>query len=240
MTIDDETLMRWIDGELAPDEAARLEAAARTEPALVERITTARRLRDATRAAFPAQVDPRDRDLIRLIAGEAPARTSPLAALKTWLTEAFAPRHAPVWGGLAAAGFVAGLLIGPNLNGGSGVRIAEDGALADAGLVKVLDRRLSSEGADGAGRAVGLTFQDGEGRWCRTFQSRKDGLAGLACRQPEGWTVQVLAPLSSSAGEVRTASSDTPAAVLGAVDVLIAGPSVDAVGERRARDQGWR
>jgi len=240
MNIDDETLMRWIDGELAPDAVARLEAAARTDSALAERMATARRLRAATQAAFLVQVDPRDRDLSRLIANGGHVRAAPLAGLKAWLSQALAPRQAPIWGGLAAAAFVAGVLIGPGLNSGSGIRVAEDGVLADRDLVKVLDRRLASEGADNAGRAVGLTFQDGEGRWCRTFQARDDGLAGLACRRSDGWTVQALAPLSSPTGEVRTASSDTPAAVLGAVDALIAGPSADAVTEARARDEGWR
>lgn len=240
MTIDDETLMRWTDGELSPDAVARLEAAALTDPALAERMATARRLRTATRAAFPAQVDPRDRDLTRLIAGADPVRKAPLAGVRAWLADALAPQRAPIWAGLAAAAFVAGVLIGPGLNSGSGLRIAENGALADGELIKVLDRRLASQGADGAGRAVGLTFQDGEGRWCRTFQAREDGLAGLACRQSDGWTVQALAPLSGAAGELRTASSDTPAAVLGAVDALIAGPSADATTEARARDEGWR
>ncbi|GAW39659.1 hypothetical protein SH203_00034 [Brevundimonas sp. SH203] len=240
MTLDDETLMRWADGELSPEHVARLEAAARTDPALAERMAAARRLRAATRQAFPALVDPRDRDLARLIAGDAHARATPLSTLTTWLTDALTPRHAPVWAGLAATAFVVGVLIGPRLNDGPGVRIAEDGALADAGLVKVLDRRLASQGADSAGRAVGLTFQDGEGRWCRTFQARNDGLAGLACLRSDGWTVQALAPLSSPQGEVRTASSDTPAAVLAAIDALIAGPSADTAAETQARDAGWR
>ena len=54
MNIDDETLMRWTDGELAPDAVARLEAAARTDSALAERMATARRLRAATQARLTA------------------------------------------------------------------------------------------------------------------------------------------------------------------------------------------
>ena len=105
MNIDDETLMRWTDGELAPDADARLEAAARTDSALAERMATARRLRAATQAAFLVQVDPRDRDLSRLIANGGHVRAAPLAGLKAWLSQALAPRQAPIWGGLAAAAF---------------------------------------------------------------------------------------------------------------------------------------
>jgi hypothetical protein len=85
-----------------------------------------------------------------------------------------------------------------------------------------------------------LTFQDGERRWCRTFQAREDGMAGLACRQGDGWAVRVLAPLGAAGGEVRTASSDTPEPVLAAVDAAIVGQTADAAAEARARDADWR
>ena len=65
-------------------------------------------------------------------------------------------------------------------------------------------------------------------------------MAGLACRQGDGWAVRVLAPLGATGGEVRSASSDTPEAVLAAVDAAIAGESADADAEMRARDAGWR
>jgi hypothetical protein len=40
--------------------------------------------------------------------------------------------------------------------------------------------------------------------------------------------------------EYRTAGSDTPGAVLAAVDSLIAGDPLDAAAERAARDSGWK
>lgn len=238
---DDVTLMRWSDGELSPDEAARLEAAAVTDADLARRMQGLRRVRTAAREAFPTTMDARDADLVRLISARPPARPSSFARLGQTLADAFAPRRAVAWAGLATAAFVGGVVIGPMLGGGSeGLRVSSDGVLADAGLARVLDSRLASEGPDGDGRAVGLTFQDSERRWCRTFQARSEGMAGLACREDAGWAVRVLAPLGAAGGEVRTASSDSPQAVLDAVDAAIAGQAADAAAEARARDEGWR
>ncbi|WP_420472392.1 anti-sigma factor family protein [Brevundimonas sp. FT23042] len=238
---DDETLMRWSDGELSPDEAARLEASALTDPGLAKRMQALRRIRTAAREAFPAAVDPRDADLARLISSGPVKAASPLAGLGRRVVDAFSPRRAVAWAGLAAAAFVGGVLIGPMLDReGDGLRVSRDGGLADAGLIRVLDDRLASEGPDSDGRAVGVTFQDGEQRWCRTFQAANAGLAGLACREGDGWAVRVLAPLGAAGGEVRTASSDTPEPVLAAVDAAIVGQAADALAEARARDAGWR
>lgn len=239
--IDDDILMRRVDGELSPDEAERVDLAARTDPGVAARLESLRRLREVTREAFPIGVDPRDRALKALIASEGVRKPSPLAALGAVLAEAFAPRRVAIWGGLAAAAFVAGVLIGPGMAGdGDGFSVRADGTLAEAGLIRVLDTRLTSDGADADGRSVALTFRDDQGRWCRTFEAAEAGVAGLACRQDDGWAMRALAPIDRPAGEIRTASAETPAAVLAAVDATITGETLDAADEARARDAGWR
>lgn len=238
---DDEILMRWSDGELSPDAAGALEARAAKEPGLAARMQALRRLRTAAREAFPAAVDERDRDLARLIASGPRAHPFRFAGVGRTLADAFAPTRAAVWGGLAAAAFVGGLVLAPVVGGkAQGVRVTPDGALTDAALVRVLDDRLASDDPDSGGRSVGLSFRDREGRWCRTFQSIRQGVAGLACRRGDGWAMQVLAPLGESSGEVRLAASATPEIVLSAVDAAIAGPAADAATEARARDARWR
>ena len=234
----DETLMRRVDGELGPTEAGAVDAAAEADPTIAARMAALRATRTAALNAFPAATDARDRDLARMIA--ASRRPSPFLGIGGALAEAFAPRRAVIWGGLATAAFVGGLALGPLLGGRSeGIRV-EGGALADAGLVRVLDTRLNADGADGAGRAVGLTFRDEEGRWCRTFEAAEAGVAGLACRRGEGWAMQVLAPLAPSSGDIRMAGSDTPQAVLDVVDATIAGETLGAADEAQARNGGWR
>ena len=239
--IDDDILMRRIDGELSPQEAERVDAAALVDPDVAARLEGMRRLRAAAREAFPVAADPRDQALARLIGEGTAAPRSPFAGLVQALADAFAPRRAALWGGLAAAAFVGGVLLGPYFGEADrSLAVGAGGALADARLVRVLDTRLAADGADGDGRSVGLTFRDDEGRWCRTFRADEARLAGLACRQPGGWTMRVLAPTGGAPGEVRTAGAHTPEAVLAAVDAAISGDTLDAAAEARARDSGWR
>lgn len=237
---DDEILMRRIDGDLTPEAGAAIDAAAAADPGLARRLAQLRGLRTLAREAFPAAADPRDADLARLIAADRPEPAT--ARLADRLRAAFAPRHAPVWGAAAAASFALGLSIGwlGQERAPQGFALAADGGLADARLVRVLDAGLAADGADAQGRAVGLTFRDSDGRWCRTFQAGEAGVAGLACRAGDAWRLEALAAFQPSASEVRTAGAETPPAVLAAVDALIADQTLDAAAEARARDAGWR
>lgn len=239
---DDELLMRRVDGELTPEAGAAIDAAAAADPALARRLEQLRGLRTLAREAFPAAPDPRDADLARMIAA-ADARPEPATAgLADRLRAAFAPRHAPVWGAVAAASFALGLSVAwlGQARAPDGFALAADGSLADARLVRVLDTGLAADGPDARGRAVGLTFRDASGRWCRTFQSGEAGVAGLACRAGDTWRLEALAVFQPAVAEVRTAGADTPPAVLAAVDALIADQTLDAAAEARARDAGWR
>lgn len=237
----DEMLMRAADGELTPDAAARLETDCADDPVLAGRREAMLGVTRRVREAYPAQVDPRDSDLARMIMG-AGVKAGGLG----WgerVRAAFAPRRVVAWGAVAAACFVAGLLVsdlGRSGSSGTTFAVADGGTIADAGLVRVLDRRLAGEGVDAHGRSVGLTFRDGEGRWCRTFRADGASVAGLACRADDGWALEALAAAEGAGGEVRIAASNTPAPVLAAVDALIAGETLDAAREARARDGGWR
>lgn len=242
----DESLMRAVDGELTPDEFARLETDRAADPALAGRYEAMIRMNRRVRAAYPAAVDPRDADLARMIAGAGVKAPGVKAGALGWgerVKAAFVPRRVAAWGALAAACFVAGVLVSDLRGAGSSgatFALAEGGVIADAGLVQVLDRRLAREGLDGDGRSVGLTFRDGDGRWCRTFRADEAGVAGLACRADDGWTLEALAAANGAGAEIRMAAADTPAPVLAAVDALIAGETLDAEGEAAARDGGWR
>lgn len=239
--LDDEILMRRVDGELSPDEAARVDAAAAVDAGVASRLGALRGTRTASHEAFPIAPDVRDAGLARMIR-LAPAKTPPLAGFGATLAEALAPRRAAIWGGLVAAAFVGGLALGPLLGGRSeGLSIQSGGVLADAGLVQVLDTRLTADGPDSQGRAVGLTFQDADGHWCRTFNVEEARVAGLACRRGGRWALEVLAPVPASAalGELRTAATETPEAVLATVDALITGETLDAAAEKIALNAGW-
>ena len=237
---DDEILMRRIDGELTPEDGARIDADALTDAELADRLRSMRSLRTAAREAFPVRPDPRDQALARLIAGADRSQVSPWTGLRRAVAAAFEPRRAGLWGGLAVATFVAGVFAGPLLKGPEpAFTIAPGGGIADSGLVEVLDSRLASEGADARGRAVALTYRDTDGNWCRTFRAGDADIAGLACRQDGRWAIRAVAPLDQAGGEIRTAAADIPPAILSAVDASLAGDALDAAAEARARDAGW-
>ena len=237
--IDDLTLMAFVDGELTPDRRAEVEAALAADPALRARADAFRQVRTAARAAFPIAPDPRDSALASLITGAGrPGDASTAERIRRWIGGISLPQAA-TWGAVATACFVAGM--GPRAElSFEGFALDRRGAIADPGLVKVLDHRAAAEGSDAQGRAVGLTFRAADGRWCRSFRSGEDGVAGLACRQDGGWRAEAVAPLAATAGEVRTASSDTPPAVLAAVDALIGGDTLDAAAEADAIRSRWR
>lgn len=238
---DDETLMRWSDGELSPDAAARLEAAARNDPTLASRLEAMTRSRRAIAEAFPIVSDPRDADLaLRIGAGAVAQKRDRGAGWRDRIGDLLAPRHAVPWAALAMAAFVGGLLLGPLADRDAGLAIRPDHMVADPELQRVLDQRLASEGVNDQGLSVGLTFQDVDGRWCRTFKAQRENWSGLACRSEGAWTLTALAALKPSGGEVRMASSEIPAAVLAAVDDSISGPTADPAAEALARDAGWR
>lgn len=232
--IDDETLMRRADGLLDGEDAAEVDRAAAADPELARRLAAFGGQSAALRQAWPEQADPRDQALARLIGGQTASK--PLG--EGWLAKLFRPRAAAAWGGLATACFLGGLVVGGVMDRSApGLALGDDGRLADAGLVRVLDQRLAADGSDDQGRAVGLSFQDADGDWCRTFSF--DGLAGLACRQDGDWRLRAAAPVAAG-GEVRQASSDIPAVILAAVDEALAGGDVaDAAAERAARSGGW-
>jgi hypothetical protein len=152
------------------------------------------------------------------------------------------PRLAPAPWIAAAASLAVGVFVGRALLPQQGALVARDGALvARGGLDKALSAQLSAE--PGAVK-VGLSLKTPDGRYCRTFESAADRLAGLACREHDRWVARTVtawtpAPQAGAASGYRQAASDTPPEVLASVDSL-GGEPLDAAAERAARDRNWR
>jgi anti-sigma factor RsiW len=246
MSFDDETLMAYADGELAPDLRARVEQAMREDPAVAAAVERHRALRADVFAAFAGVLDepvpPRlqpapaaaigGRGQVRVdVLAQAGAR--PLPARWSWRQ----------WGGMAAslaAGVLAGALGWQQVHGDGGAPFGRqgDGLVARGELADALSTRLAADAPAGAVR-VGLSFAAKGGEYCRSF--RLGATAGLACRQGGEWRIPVLAQdeQAEQAG-YRQAGSGMPAAVLDAIDARIAGASLDGGAERAARDRGWQ
>jgi hypothetical protein len=237
MITDADMLDALVDGQLDPEAAERLEASLGPEQrSYVERQRALRR-RLAQDLALDALPAPPQRVLDALAPKPArmlqfPARAQ-IAAGAGWA--------------LAAALLVAVLVPGQPAGGLYG---PQDGVLlAQGALAEALNQDLSgaqARGAAGAAQArVIASFAAVDGRSCRLFetQSARAAHAGLACREPQGWSVVAMvesAPLGETADGFRTASSGLPSLLQAAADELRQGDPMDGAAERRAVQSGWR
>lgn len=218
-----ERIMAYLDGELDAAQRQAFEAEIAADPALDAEVQAHHALAARLSAAYGSVLD---------------EPVPPGLALSAVAANDAAPRRpwALAWGGMAAAlvvGVVAGrLVLTPQaLTPGHAVP-------ARTKLAQALEHGLAA--SPGVVR-IGLSFRDATGRYCRTFQSAPDRLAGLACRDDGGWRMETATAWKPAPGpEYRTAASDTPPAVLAAVDEALAGEVFDAAQERAARDRGWR
>lgn len=233
MTIDEPTLMAFADGELPPEEAARVAAAIAADSTLAARVERMRHVRGALNATYdPVLQEPVPDRLAALLDAPAAAGVVDLAAARA-RKRGFG---APAWTAIAAS-MVLGVLVGRMA---APEALFEGGAgqlTAGAALTRVLNERLAAEGAQDPTR-VGLSFRARDGAYCRTF-SHESGVSGLACREADRWAVRIAVQERASQGGFRQASAPAPA-VLEAVDALIDGEPLTAAEETAARDSGWR
>jgi hypothetical protein len=262
MTVPDEELFAFVDGELPPEAMARIEAALQTDPQLALRVETQRALRRLLAGAHAGALEPPPERLTAAVTGAEPpkasvrpaeviafpgakakekARTREPKLPKPPKTTNGGGRRAWPWMAMAAC-LVAGLFVGrvaiPTLPSLSGVDPAAP--MATGPLAQALSRQTSGVG-DGPIR-IGLSFKDQGGLYCRTFQTAGAApVSGVACREPMAWRLRVVSAAAPAAKTAyRTASSETPPAVLAAVDAMIAGPPLDAAGEAKAKAAGWK
>jgi len=221
---DDERLMAYVDGELSTTERARFEERLAGDLELRRRLAEQQELRRRLAAAF----DP-------ILAEEPPLRLT----LAAQAANATGRRSPPAQWAAMAACLVLGIVVGRAAWPERGPLEVRPGGLAVRGqLASTLDQSLA---ADGGAIRVGVSFRSTDGRYCRTFESTPDRLAGLACREPKAWVARTVTAWSPGPGAgYRTAGSETPASVLAAVDGMIAGEPLDAAGERAARDRHWK
>ncbi|MGD9815469.1 MAG: anti-sigma factor [Hyphomonadaceae bacterium] len=233
MSIDDDRLMAFADGELPAAERAEIEAALAQDETLREKLAAHRRLRARLSGAFDGALEEPVPERLRAAAGAAgPAKVVNLAEHKA-ARQRWSARE---WGAMAAS-VAAGLLIGVGVMNAHAPLIAatDDGLVARGALANALDEQLASDEA-GLVR-IGLSFRAIDGGYCRTFDLVRRDTAGLACRSGDGWRIALTAT-HASGGEVRMAGGAEE--VLAAVDARIAGEPLDAERERQARDAGWQ
>ncbi|WP_260927003.1 hypothetical protein [Novosphingobium sp. 9] len=254
MSVSDNDLAAFADGELAPDEAERVRAALAADPALAQRLEAQRKLR----AMLGAHLDPvleepvppvwtamieKARASKGEVAAEPEAEAAPVidfAAAKAQ-REALPltpPRTAWLWraGPAIAASLVLGLFLGTQLVP-RGQVVERGGQLFAAGALKRgLDTQLASAQADGGVRIL-TSFRRGDGDFCRVYEASAS--AGLACHDQGHWVLErTTGRESGETGEYRQAGS-AEADLMTAAQDMAKGDPLDATAEQQARASGW-
>ncbi|MDQ0463145.1 hypothetical protein QO010_000893 [Caulobacter ginsengisoli] len=240
MTISDDILIRYADGEVSADDRLLVEAALAADPAVAARLAAHQRLADKVRAAFaPAAEAPVPQALLDMLNKTDPP-SADIGSTVVSLNQ-FRSRKVPAqpqwmaWAAMAAC-LVIGVTVGARLPGPGLVDRQQN---ARGALMAALDGQLASQPAQGEAVRVGVSFRKAGGAVCRTYTA--DSSAGLACRDGGKWKVMVaVAQAPATSSEFRTAGSETPPAVLEAMDSLIVGEPLDAAGEAAAKKAGWR
>lgn len=238
----DTEVRAFVDGELDADSATRFTAQVRLDLTLAQRVARERALRARLAGAFnPVLREPVPARLLEAMEGKSRAAT-PIGASRR-----AGSRGTPgaLWWGAAAAGILAAGFIGwyaAYPEEGTLV-VSESGLQAGGMLAEALSQRLSAEGSKERGVLISLSFQAGDGRYCRTF-SLDSGLDGLACRSAGIWQIQATgrspAEPEQASGAYRQASSGLSPAVLAAISRYQAGDALTREQEREVRERDWR
>jgi hypothetical protein len=253
MTISDEVLMAYADGELDATAREAVESAMREDPQIAERVARhsalRRRVREAYSTVLLEDVPERllraaqgaaatGRKVVNLQEARAPRehsapRTRPL---RQWRT--VAAMAASVIVGVGVGFFIWGRTVPPFARGADGALVAR-GQLAQA-----LSNQLAAEQSRASSVQIGLSFLAKSGDYCRTFAfSGEQSPAGVACRHGEEWQVRAVTQGSdqvAGAAEYRTAGSTMPAMIRELVEAQVAGEPLDQAGERLARQRDWK
>jgi hypothetical protein len=231
MSIDDEKLMAFADGELSASDRIEIEAALEQDPQLRAKLEAHRTMRARLSAAFDGALsEPVPAALNAAAQQPHHASIIDLAARRTvkWSVREWSAMAASV-----ALGLVVG--VGAVQQSPPMIATAETGIIARGPLARALNTQLAAEAA-GAVR-IGISFRNRDGDYCRTFDLTRDAASGVACREGDAWVIPLMSG-SSTGGEVRPAGASPE--LLNAVDAMISGDPLGADAERNARDAGWR
>lgn len=251
MSVSDETLMAYVDGELDASARAEVEALMQGDPEVVRRIAQHRELRSRIQAAYASGLsEPVPERLLAAVRASGRSYQSNLidARRERKVVAQNTPRSSRLRR-RAMTSLAASLVIAVGVgylawHRSQSAMIENLGGslVAEGSLAQALSHRLAGDPATG-GVQVGLSFLAKTGDYCRTFTILGTASrAGLACHRTDRWELQALTEPKAAAGasEYRTAGSELPPSIIAAVQEEISGEPLDRAAEIAARNQGWR
>lgn len=235
--VSDETFFAWLDGELDPDEAARVEAEVAGNPELTLLAEQHRAMQSRLKGAFDSVAETAPPDHLIAAVRKPGAGVIDFGAAKR-ARERRQWSSLPQWAAIAAT-LAIGIFVGTQVPIPSHAPVQVEGGriYAAAGLDEALDNELAGAPSKSPVR-IGLTFRDQSGEICRSFT--QGPTSGLACRNADRWQLRGLfAAPEGQAGQYRMAAGMDPN-LAALVDSTIAGEPFDASQEKAARGKGWR
>jgi hypothetical protein len=255
MSIPEETLMAFADGELDATERAAVESALREDPELAKRVAShvalRQRLRDAYATELAEALPQRLLDAARRGPAQANNIVNLQAARDAKAHDASVFRSPRAGGWRAAAAIAASVVIGfglgyANRNRGqteTPLARGEDGALTAGGvLAMALSTQLAAQRDAALPVYIGVSFLAKNGEYCRTFSLRGTvSPQGLACRHGERWRIETLEQSDEAARTgYRTARTELMPQTLSAIEARIDGEALDTIAEKHALQNDWR
>ncbi len=235
MTVTEEMIAAFADGELSGAELRQVEEAVAADPALARKVEMHRALRGKLSAHYApiveAEVPERLTALLSEKSGEYQgAQVVSFAAERQ--KRGLAPmirRFAPIAGPALAASLV--LALWQPWQGGT------PAGYADPALAQALDTQLAANQPANAPARMLLSFENEGGEFCRAYSAAQAG--GIACRDDSGWRIErSFTGVGGQDTQFRQAGSE--AELFAAVQDMAAGPALDAEAEAAARATGWK
>ena len=263
MTISEETLMAFADGELDDAARAAVELAMREDPEVGKRVARHLALRERLRAGFAGELsEPVPERLTAVLRGiptvtasnvvdlqrarAAMARATQARAAKVGGGED-GPRANASWGAAVsvAAGVLLGLAIGYGMWSQGSLPIGRGAAgtlVANGSLAGALSRQLAAEQAGAGAVHIGVSYLAKSGEYCRTFTLAGAAPAsGIACRHAAQWQIHALTQeAAAQGGAYRTAAAALAPMLLKMIEEQIQGEPLDSAGESAARQREWQ
>jgi len=235
--VSDEKFFAWLDGELSPDEAARVEAEVAADLQRARLAEQHRAMQSRFGRAFGTVAEaPVPERLVEAVR-KPQAEVIDFGAAR----RAREPRNRgslPQWAAMAAT-LAIGIFVGTQVQTSPSAPVEVQGGkiYAASALNQALDAELASAPGNGPVR-VGVTFRDQSGAVCRSFTQA--AASGLACRNGDRWQLRGLfAAPEGQGGDYRMAAGMDPN-LAALVDSTMAGEPFDAGKEKAARANGWR
>jgi len=233
MSITQEQIAAYADGELTGEEIAAVEAAIAADPALARKVEAHRALKARLSAHFAPIADQAVPAHLAALLTAPPAQSAEVVSFAAARQQrGLAPlvrRWAPIAGPALAASLILALWQPWQTRTPEGYAGGE--------LAAALDTQLAAAQTSGAVTRVLVSFEREGGDLCRAYRSGEAG--GIACRDTTGWKIERQFALGgAAAGQFRQAGSE--AELMAAAQDMATGDALDADAERAAKARGWK